>query len=248
MLHSELLEDYKEYVHIYTDGSKDGDRTASAFVSPSFTFSKRLPNKASIFTAEMEALVSALRFVKVSVAKKFIIFSDSKSVLQALLSKWEHPSVICIMRFLVALHTKHKSVVFCWLPSHMGIIGNEKADVAAKDALNKEITEVLLPFSDARQYIGKHVHDLWQAEWGLAVNNKLHGIKPHIGEWPSANRSVRREEVVLTRLRIGHSYLTHSYLLKGEPPPECDTCDCRLTIQHILVDCIKYDFFQSRLV
>ena len=53
-----------------------------------------------------------------------------------------------------------------------------------------------------------------------------------------------RDEVVLSRLRLGHSYLTHSYLLKGEPPPECVTCNCRLTISHILVDCIEYDFFR----
>ena len=68
--------------------------------------------------------------------------------------------------------------------------------------------------------------------------------KPLIGEQPSAYRSVRRDEVVLSRLRLGHSYLTHSYLLKGEPPPECVTCNCRLTISHILVDCIEYDFFR----
>ena len=52
------------------------------------------------------------------------------------------------------------------------------------------------------------------------------------------------DEVVLSRLKLGHSYLTHSYLLKGDPPPECVTCDCRLTISHILVDCIEYDFFR----
>ena len=52
------------------------------------------------------------------------------------------------------------------------------------------------------------------------------------------------DEVVLSRLKLGHSYLTHSYLLKGEPPPECVTCNCRLNISHILVDCIEYDIFR----
>ena len=32
--------------------------------------------------------------------------------------------------------------------------------------------------------------------------------------------------------------------IKGEPPPECVTCNFRLTISHILVDCIEYDFFR----
>ena len=70
------------------------------------------------------------------------------------------------------------------------------------------------------------------------------GTKLLIGEQLSAYTSVRRDEVVLSRLRLGQSYLTHSYLLKWEPPPECVTCNCRLTISHILVDCIEYDFFR----
>ena len=45
------------------------------------------------------------------------------------------------MRFLVFLHTVHKTVIFCWLPSHMGISGNERADSAAKAALQKDVSE-----------------------------------------------------------------------------------------------------------
>ena len=90
----------------------------------------------------------------------------------------------------------------------------------------------------------EYVRDMWQREWDTAFNNKLHATKPLIGEQPSAYRSVRRDEVVLSRLKLGHSYLTYSYLLKGEPPPECVTCSCRLTISHILVDCIEYNFFR----
>ena len=102
----------------------------------------------------------------------------------------------------------------------------------------------MISYTDTYQYISQYVCDMWQREWDTAVNNKLHATKPLIGEQPSAYRSVRRDEVVLSRLRLGHSYLTHSYLLKGEPPPECVTCNYRLTISHILVDCIEYDFFR----
>ena len=164
--------------------------------------------------------MSALRYVKSTTKrKKFVIFGDSKSVLQALLSKWDHPTVQTIMRFLVFLHTIHKTVIFCWLPSHMGIYGNERADSAAKAALQKDVSECLISYTDAYQYISQYVRDLWQSEWDTAVNNKLHATKPLIGEQPSAYRSVRRDEVVLSRLKLGHSYLTHSYLLKGDPPP-----------------------------
>jgi len=43
---------------------------------------------------------------------------------------------------------------------------------------------------------------------------------------------------LLNRLRIGHTRLTHSYLLSGDDLPECGTCQCPLTVKHILVECV----------
>ena len=57
--------------------------------------------------------MSAWRYVKVTAKNnKFIVFGDSKYALQALLSKWDHPTVQTIMRFIVFLHTVHKTVFF----------------------------------------------------------------------------------------------------------------------------------------
>ena len=44
--------------------------------------------------------------------------------------------------------------------------------------------------------------------------------------------------VLLTRLHIGHTRLTHSYLLSGDDLLECGTCQCPLTVKHILVECV----------
>ena len=32
------------------------------------------------------------------------------------------------------LQSKHKRVQFCWVPSHVGVIGNEQVDKLAKEA------------------------------------------------------------------------------------------------------------------
>jgi len=48
----------------------------------------------------------------------------------------------------------------------------------------------------------------------------------------------RHDTVLLNRLRIGHTRLTHSYLLSGDDLPECGTCQCALTVKHILVECV----------
>ena len=57
--------------------------------------------------------------------------------------------------------------------------------------------------------------------WNAAVSNKLHSIKPSLGEWQPNYRIDRKEEVTLARLRTGHTFITHSFLLKGEDWPLC---------------------------
>ena len=42
-------------------------------------------------------------------------------------------------------------------------------------------------------------------------------------------------------MRIGHTRLTHSYRLSGDDLPECGTCQCPLTVKHILVECVHLE-------
>ena len=47
----------------------------------------------------------------------------------------------------------------------------------------------------------------------------------------------RKWEVIMCRLRIGHSRLTHGHLMSGEHQPYCDDCLVPLTIKHLLIEC-----------
>nr|CAH7715256.1 unnamed protein product [Callosobruchus chinensis] len=51
----------------------------------------------------------------------------------------------------------------------------------------------------------------------------------------------RREQSVCTRLRIGHTRLTSSYLFTREEPPVCFICDLQLTVPHIIAECPAYE-------
>ena len=84
----------------------------------------------------------------------------------------------------------------------------------------------------------------WQTSWNNSIGNKLLDIKPTIGEYQSVVRNIRREEVVLARLRLGHTRVTHSYLLQGEEHPQCVGCDAPFTVRHFLLEC--GDFAQVR--
>ena len=71
------------------------------------------------------------------------------------------------------------------------------------------------------QSINKYILEEWQTSWNNSIGNKLLDIKPTIGEYQSVVRNIRREEVVLARLCLGHTRVTHSYLLQGEEQPQC---------------------------
>ena len=73
--------------HVFTDGSMDNDKTACAAVLNKIIIKKALPTESSIFTAEARPTELALDIILKSKHKKFIIFTDSLSVLQSLSNK-----------------------------------------------------------------------------------------------------------------------------------------------------------------
>ena len=236
---------YTEYQHIYTDGSKDGEKVGCAFLYGNHFSSMRIPDGSSVFTAEAKAIDLALDFIdSCFLHDKFLIFSDSLSVLKALNHTSSKNSQI---QKLLEKHHKianTKEILFCWLPSHVGIIGNEIADRKAKDSLHLNMSTFEIPFNNFKPLINKYILSEWQKSWDTATFNKLHAIKPVVGNNNSAIRNVRREDVVITRLRIGHTRFTHSYILNREEQPFCIACNQHITVKHILIDCI--DFLQDR--
>ena len=205
----------------------------------------RIPDGSSIFTAEAKAIDLALDLVdNCNSHDKFIIFSDSFSVLQALNhTSSKNPQ---IQNILQKHHTisKYKTIVYCWIPSHIGIRNNERVDKKAKESLNLEQTVFKIPFNNYKPFINRYISDKWQTSWNETPFNKLKEIKPVIKESKSVISNIRREEVVLTRLRIGHTRITHSWLLNRDEQPNCTGCNVPFTVKHFLLDC--FDFHQAR--
>ena len=117
-------------------------------------------------------------------------------------------------------------------------------DQQAKSSLLLEPTSFKIPFSNFKPSINKYVLDQWQTSWNNSIGNELLEIKPTIGEHQSVVRHIRNEEVVLARLLLGHTRVTHSYLLLGEQQPHCVGCYAPFTVRHFLLEC--GDFPQVR--
>ena len=138
---------------------------------------------------------------------------------------------------MILMHLNHKEVVFCWIPSHVNIEGNEKADLYAKKALTKDITDYTLPYIDFNPFINDVISHCWQLRWNECEGNKLHYIIPNVTETVPFNPKTCRDQTVLNRCLIGHTRLIHLYLLFGDPAPICNHCLSQLTVKHILVEC-----------
>ena len=88
----------------------------------------------------------------------FIIFSDSLSVLLSLHNmKIDNPLILKLLEKLHHLSCAHKTIYLCWIPSHIGIRGNEAADIAAKESVNLDITGSQVPYTDLKCQINRFI-------------------------------------------------------------------------------------------
>jgi len=89
--------------------------------------------------------------------------------------------------------------------------GNERADTAATSAVSLPITNMKLPARELIPCVSKFCLDKWQDIWDCCKGNKLHSIYPMVGIVKHSRSISRYDSILLNRLRIGHSRLTHSY-------------------------------------
>lgn len=139
------------------------------------------------------------------------------------------------------LHRNPGRIELCWVPAHINISGNEKADELAKQGTTKPATTgIHTPFEDYKTLVRTYIRATWENSW---QNNTglLRQIKYKTTEWTSSNLSNRKECKAITRLRIGHTNTTHGHYARKEPIPICQACGTVVTVKHLMLDRHKYD-------
>ena len=226
---------------IFTDGSKMDSGVGFAVHSPIRNISHSLPKHASIFTAEIMAIMYATLVIKDSHNTHHVICTDSRSSVEAL-SNYTHPNpLVRKTKMLISnLAKKGKHTQVCWIPSHTGLKENDRADELAKKAVHAQPCNESIPVTDYFRPLKQQVLQEWQRRWEKEPQrNKLKKIKKETCKWHSSIQPSRQLEVILTRLRIGHTRLTHGYLMQmpRENKPKCTHCNVPLTINHIFNEC-----------
>lgn len=204
----------------------------------------------SIMSMELIAISTALDAVANSSHRYIVIFTDSKSALQHLArcaSGIRGVSVAYSILIKISNLIKNDRVLrLQWIPSHIGIYGNEEADRLANLAategqeftIQPNFTELLYRFKKICLSTYKEYFDERSREKGIWY--KVIQCQPPPIPW-FVTHKIRRSLIVLgNRIRSGHfPSRSYAHLIKRAESPLCETCGVREDVYHLLMECVR---------
>ncbi|XP_041927035.1 uncharacterized protein LOC121690512 [Alosa sapidissima] len=131
---------------------------------------KRTSNFLSVFTVELYAILMAVQWTEQIQTRKVLICSDSVSAINSLgkgLSKSRQDLIYEILLAIRAVKRRGVEMSFLWVPAHVGIRSNEKADKLTKKAVEKEAIDVHINLSksEGKSIVWQEIILKWQQLW-----------------------------------------------------------------------------------
>ena len=256
---NDLIEkEFSNFVKIYTDGSRSLDpsthapyTTGFALVAPqnNYCYKAKINPNFSIMYAEACAILYAIKYILNNHFENSIIFSDSKSTLINLSScdkKGNLSTIIYLIKILLLeARSKNYVIKMMWIPSHVGILGNESADKLAKESLKLEeiflkkiYFENTFPLLKSNMFnLGKSIlsdqslvkgKTYFQLKFPKNILNKPWWVKFNLD---------RKCISIISRIRSGH-VRTNSHLF-DKNIIESPLCDCGIIqdLNHVVFSC-----------
>ncbi|KAG5278648.1 hypothetical protein AALO_G00101240 [Alosa alosa] len=247
---SYIRDTYHSFRDIYTDGSKDPEsgRAGASIVVRGVGVGSfwRLTDEVSVYSTEIIAIAKALEWVEEARPERVVICSDSASVLSSLQSfrSCRMDILYEVYMYLYQLERLGITIKFLWIPAHVGVWGNERADTLAKKALERPEPEITLHLGrgEMKVLVQRAMVKQWQVIWQRENKGRhLYNIQRKVGREVKVGGN-RRDEVVMARMRIGHTLLNSTQFRTGRRASgKCTWCSCEdETIQHVLFECPKY--------
>lgn len=185
-----------------------------------------------MYSAELNAILSCVTHLNHLPPQNYLLLSDSLSSLKS-----TNPLIQRIQLMILSLLASKSHITFTWISGHINFPQHDAVDAAARHAtsLPKITDPIPSTSSNLKSFYRFKIQNLWFQEWNHQTHNKLQQIKPTPQFWSSSTRPNRREKTILSRLRIGHTRLIHSFLLLNLlGPPICSLCpEETLTIDHL---------------
>lgn len=232
----------------YTDGSFNPatKKTTAAVHIPQLDFDRTwtLTKGTGIFSAEVFAISETLDYLYKlpNQIEQIAIFSDSKAAVTAVHSQSESCSpCLAANQTIRCLRNSGTKVSLIWIPSHVGIVGNERADALAGSAAENP-TSIPLHNSLSLGELYSSFKEDWQQKWlsGLkSCPKSTVQCRSSPGLIPWHFYKSRPISIVLHRLRSGHNRLGHfQNRCNEEYDPECRFgCLAIEDEAHIIIDC-----------
>ena len=174
-----------------------------------------------------------------------MFFSDSLSALQAIEEGDLSPLVQDIMYLNYMLLSKGVLVNYCWIPSHVGISGNEVVDTLAKESLSMDSISCVIPkgFKDIYPVIDKLFLRKWQEKWNIDRTGRFYFlIEPNVSLKCKYSDPNKCKQTTLTRLRLGKCLLNDVlHIMKKHPTGLCNACLVPETVNHYLLQCTEFE-------
>lgn len=240
---------------LFVDGSKmkEARSVGSACICPELQIemSKSIQTKSSIYTAESIALLDAIKIAENNPNRKIFIFSDSQSVLQSLNKKHmeirDSSIILTIRTRTLKILDKNRSIKFFWIPSHIGIAGNEEADRIAKAKTDLHPKDnVRIPFSDLYEsYKKEAMKNSFRTVENLGKTKGVFFFQNYFNKKSKPwffNKGLKREFITtMNRLRADHYNLGTSLAkIHVVDSPNCTCGFENQDIDHIVWNCTEY--------
>lgn len=182
-----------------------------------------------------------------------IIFTDSKSVIDTLqpTNLPDSKTSYLIYEIRKAIYTASEigiTIIIEWIPGHLGIRGNDRADQLAKSALRSNAkTKILLPYTDFYPNILHKTYSIRDRHLQQTGQTKgIHYFQTYFTPgnkkpWYSRSNYSRHIITSICRIRSNHYNMAESlYRIQLTNSPRCSCEQENENIDHILWRCPKY--------
>jgi CO dehydrogenase/acetyl-CoA synthase beta subunit len=166
-----------------------------------------------VFSTEQSVIIEAIQSEKNN-RHEIVIITDSLSTIMA--AENRTPIKNCKAQTIrKMLDHEGPRITFLWLPSHVGIPGNEKVDQAVKEALDEDIstTERYLP-DDLKKWLTEEDFKKREKRWKNR-NNEMNERKSDIDRKEDTKEMPRKEHQdseLGIRVQTTVSLLQHLYI------------------------------------